>query len=212
MISNLLGLKYSRIFSASAAALALFCMNGCGGGSGGSPLAPGFNLDFHTTSTQTSATFGASSGQVGTWVNCAVGNTAALTNVAGTVTAVSITLVGAADSFGTGAGTDTRLLMADGIKTDATVPVAFKATISGLENGDYRVYYYSHSLTDGLTANGIAMTNLTALGTADSRDNLGAQGFNWDFVDVTVTGGSLVIDDTTPADISGLSGIQIIPR
>jgi hypothetical protein len=167
-----------------------------------------FNLDFTQYFTGLPTSYGAASGQTGTWVDVPLGVTGGLTSTAGIATAVNITTTGRGDAFNPQTTTDGILLRDSFVNDDFDLPpVAFSATLTGLANGEYTVYYYHFAATSGLEINGAPMNDLAG----GSADALGAQGSNWDAVQVTVTGGSLEIVDTTPDfDTAGLSGIQIL--
>jgi len=173
-----------------------------------SAWAQGFNLDFRGTLTGLPETYGAASGQTGTWVDVPLGVTNGLTDVSGATTGVSITTTGTGDTFHP-ATTDDGILLRDSIVNDGVRPptIAFSATLTGLADGEYTVYYYHFAATSGLTINSSPMSDLAG----GSADALGAQGTNWDAVQVSVAGGTLQIVDTTPeSDFAGLSGIQMV--
>jgi hypothetical protein len=86
--------------------------------------------------------------------------------------------------------------------------IDFSESITGLEDGQYDVYYYSYSACSGMTAHGVAMGDLSGSG---DPETLGVQGSNWDVVTVTISGGTLTILDSSPSS-DGISGIQIVPR
>lgn len=163
----------------------------------------GFNINFR--SAETNLTFGAASGQTGTWAHASVGTTAGLTNAAGEATDASITLTGANDTYNPVTGPMGAMLRRS--VTHDFMGDDFSASITGLEDGQYDVYYYFHSATAGMTANGTAMDDLAG----GDPDALGSEGSNWDVVAVTVTDGTLTISDSSAAS-DGLSGIQIVPK
>ncbi len=164
----------------------------------------GFNINF--ASSETNLTFGAASGQTGHWAPVDVGPTVYLINTAGETSAARITLTGSADSAHPitgpiGAMLRTRAVFYDG-------DGEFSASITGLEDGQYDVYYYSSTRFYGMNANGTNMYDLSG----GNYDTLGSEGSNWGVVTVTVSGGTLTILDASPYQFEGLSGIQIVPK
>ncbi len=181
-------------------------LTACGGSSTSAPNPMMFNLDFAVFLKGLPDTYGAASGQTGKWDDVPLGTTTALINTHGTATSVSIVLAGGADQFGMPT-TDDGILLRDSVVNNNSNPPfdPFSATLTGLQDGQYTVYYYYHSPTFGLKINGTAVTKLTG----GSPDSLGAQGTNWSIATgVTVTGGTLtIVNDYT--DYDGLSGIQL---
>lgn len=169
-----------------------------------------FNLDFTEFFTGLPDTFGAASGLTGTWVDVPCnpcGTTDALVNTVGTATTVSIELTGQSDAFTPQTTTESILLRDAVLNRFLFPPEAFSATLTGLEDGQYDLYYYYHSATSGMTVNGTAMNNLAG----GSPDALEEQGTNWDVTrGVTVTGGTLTITDADGNPDEGLSGIQLV--
>jgi hypothetical protein len=166
-----------------------------------------FNLDFRGTFTGLPDTFGAASGLTGTWVDVPPGTTDALVNTVGTATTVSIVLTGRGDTFNPQT-TIASILLRDAVVNDDLFfpPEAFSATLTGLLDGQYDVYFYYHGATAGMSVNGTAMNNLAG-GSADALED---QGTNWDVTTgVTVTGGTLTITDAN-GGTDGLSGIQLV--
>jgi hypothetical protein len=205
----------SALASAFVLALAPF-LAGCGGCGCSDPvpvtLPAGWNLDFGNFYVVPD-TFAGAALQDGAWIGCAPGTTTDIEDVEGVVTSVDVVLAGRFDSFNTPA-TDTGFLLADAMMSNTVLPPmeTFTCTIQGLPAGTYDVYYYFYGATSGFTLNGTPMTDLTADGTANARDNLGAQGTNWNVARVAIlTGGEVVITDTTPTETTGLSGLQIVP-
>ena len=181
---------------------------GCGGG-GSTPSAPNpmmFNLDFRGSFTGLPDTYAAASVQTGTWVDVPLGTTNALVNTLGTATSVSIVLSGRGDTFSPQTTIDS-ILLRDSVINDLIFNIPFSVALTGLQDGQYTVYYYSNSGgISGMTINGTATNNLAGVSGADS---LGVQGTNWDIATgVTVTSGTLTITDTS-LDNDGLSGIQL---
>lgn len=170
-----------------------------------------FNLDFGGTFTGLPDTYGAASGLTGTWVDVPCGpcgTTDALVNTVGTATTVSIELTGLGDTFNPQT-TIESILLRDAVVNDDDPPFgsAFSATLTGLQDGQYDVYYYNHSATSGMSVNGTAMNNLAG----GSPDALEDRGTNWDVTTgVTVTGGTLTIIDADGGFFDGLSGIQLV--
>jgi hypothetical protein len=164
-----------------------------------------FNLDFRGTFTGLPDTYGAASGQTGTWVdvlpNTPTGN---LINVSGQATSVSITVTGRGDTFNPQTTIDS-ILLRDAIVSDFDFGEDFSVAVTGLPNGVYDVYYYYHGATSGLSLNSMPMADLAG----GSADALGSEGTNWDVMRTTISGGTLTIADSTPAS-DGLSGIQIV--
>ena len=188
--------------------LLLASVAGCGGSDDKVAPIPLFNLDFRGTFTGLPDTYAAASGYAGRWVDVPPGTMNNLVDVGGQATTVSITLAGRGDTFNPQTTTDS-ILLRDAVVNDSLLPpfTPFSATLTGLANGQYDVYYYFYGATSGLTVNGTAMNNLAG----GSADALGAQGTNWDVTrGVSVTAGTLTITDTSATDSNGLSGIQLV--
>ncbi len=161
-----------------------------------------FNLDFGNSFTGLPGTYGAASGQTGTWIDVlAATSTANLTNVSGQATSVSITLSGDPTAAGS-ATTNDGILLRDAV---ASSPFGgpISVTLTALPDGVYDVYYYFYGATSGLSMNSVAMANLAG----GSADTLGNEGTNWDVLRTTVSGGALSI---TASGSDSLSGIQIV--
>lgn len=164
-----------------------------------------FNLDLGGSFAGLPSTYGAAAFLSGTWVDVPPGRTGALVNTLGTATTVSIELTGLRDTF-TPQTTTASILLRDAVVNDPFGP-AFSATLRGLPDGRYRVYYYYYSATSGMSVNGTAMNNLAG----GSPDALEAQGTNWDVTSgVKVTGGTLTIIDADGGLLEGLSGLQLV--
>lgn len=171
--------------------------------------AQSFNLDFQDSFTGLPDTFGAASGQTGTWVDVDESTTIFnLTDITGSPTAVSITLEGIGTTFHPQT-TTASILLRDKVQTGnvRNLEPAFSAILTALADGEYELYYYSNN-TSGLTANGTLLDNLAG----GSIDNIGPQGTNWDVATVTVSGGLLEILAPNQIRSNGLSGIQLVQQ
>jgi hypothetical protein len=169
--------------------------------------AQSFNLDFGTSFTALPTNFGAAAAQTGTWVDVPTGTSNTLSDIDGTATGVTIVAGGRGDTFNPQTTLESRLLR-DTILADPFGSGDFEVDFSGLQDGDYTVYYYSGaSATTGLTINGAAVSDLPGIGSADTID---AQGTNWNAVNVIVTGGALSLFSNI--DGSGLAGLQLVYR
>lgn len=168
-----------------------------------------FNLDFRGTFTGLPDSYQAASGLTGRWIDIPPGTTNALINALGVTTTVSITLTGRGDTFNPQTTIDSILLRDSVVNNTLSFPsVAFSVTMTGLQDGQYDVYYYFHGATSGMSMNSTAMTDLSG----GSADALGLQGTNWNVMTgVTVIGGTLTITDAD-GGMDGLSGIQLVRK
>jgi hypothetical protein len=179
---------------------------------GSSALATPLNIDFGNQSPAPSASFGAASGQIGTWNNIVnLGATPGLVDVGGSPTGVSITVTAGtmAGFHGVGSG-DGAHLMDDNFFSSNGNP--WSVVLAGLSNGTYTIYLYEPSNeqvgTGSGVVNGVAFSNINGGFEAGTF----VQGSNYlQLNGVTVTGGTLTATGSQPETFSGLAGMQLVP-
>ncbi|MCG8450813.1 MAG: hypothetical protein MI725_14690 [Pirellulales bacterium] len=170
--------------------------------------AAGFNVDFGDDFTGLPSTYGAASGQTGTWNDVSANGT--LQDITGTATTVSVTLiVGNPSGQINSATTNDEILLGDNFFFSSGWNVDF----ANLPDGLYDVYYYAPSngavSTGVFTINGATQTELP--GDPGSSLSLGT---SYDFLSgVSVVGGTLSLASTGGVLESnfGLAGLQLIP-
>jgi len=194
-------------------------LSACGGSDDGTPSFQGntdrVNINFVSSAvvaapgrfsyTPLSNTYGAASGQTGSWNVIDVGTSELLNTLGktGSITAVATGL--GAENVTTPPSSEDENLLNFYLRDDASQATL---TLSGLSKGRYDLYYYSASDETGATANGVAIL-LTGLPVPlPTPIALASDGENWTSVTVDVgTDGMLSI-----VNISGfLSAIQLMP-
>ena len=167
----------------------------------------GFNVDFDTYGVP-GAGYGAASGQTGTWNPVLGGGFSSLVDLSGAATVAQVFLFGAGGSGNgvTPTNDDERLLNDNFSFNSTTWHVGF----SGLLDGAYLAYLYAPSHpalpTGSMTVGGTTVASIPG----DPGSTL-IEGMSWVKVPVTVTGGTLDIFGPG-SSITGLSGIQLVPR
>ena len=172
-----------------------------------------------------SSSYGAASGQTGTWDQIlATGTTSSLKNTSGTTTSVSLNL-----NVGTGGSIDGGLITGSGTtNTDELIDSFFYATnthnwsvtLNNLTNATYDVYYYGPATTNStvhtraFTINGTAVSdmvyNVPGAGALDAEL---VQGQDWNVLqNVVITNGTLTLASSTTSGFGGLSGLQIVQK
>lgn len=169
-------------------------------------LAAGLNVDFGTSWGTPAASYGAASGQTGTWNEVGLGATA-LVDVTGAASGVSISVSATALGNATSDGSDDARLLADNFYGQN---FGWSADLSGLAPGSYRVFLYAPSNgsvpTGAMTVGGTALASLPG----DPDSNL-VEGTSWDDVVVSTADGTLAISGGGGV-FTGLAGLQIVPE
>lgn len=167
-----------------------------------------YNINFDASGVNPADTYGAASGQIGTWnIISANGLTSGLLDISGAATTVSLGLT--SDAFG-GVGdppdTGTDALRRGNFYSYGHV---WDVTLSNLDDGAYDLYYYAPKNTSvptkSFTANGVSAPNIAgnAAGTL-------VQGQDWQMIVVSVSGGALHLTSEDTAGFGGLAGLQLV--
>jgi hypothetical protein len=174
------------------------------------------NVDFGYFDPAPSATYGAAAGQAGVWNKVPdLGITDNLLGLSGSATTISVNVLADNNSGNAGnfePGNDTSALRNDNFFSTPAVVLGtpWSVTFSNLDNGTYSLYYYAPEnqivVTGPFSANGVSGTDL--------RGNLAAtlvQGQDWQVVTgITVTNGTLAINETSDSEYAGLAGLQLV--
>ena len=165
------------------------------------------NIDFGSASGSPLDTYGAASGQVGTWNTISsLGVTSGLVDLGGSSTSVSISLTGTDFGNSPGPGVD-QALLGDMLYSSGGF---WEVSLSNLDNGTYDIFYYApfHTMNTGvMDINGVSVASL------EGSINTLSQGVSWDLLSsVAITDGTLNLGSGvnfgTPWN--GIAGIQIV--
>lgn len=169
----------------------------------------GFNVDFGTAFAPPPRSYGTTaSSQAGRWTQVGLDETT-LAALIGGDSQVRLTLSpGAANGASSSPVTnDNQRLLFDHFSSLSGA--TWTVTLSGITQGNYRVFLYAPSDptvdTGTMTVGGVNVGSIQG----DPGGSL-IQGTSWVSVDVTVSGGTLVITGTG-AGTTGLAGLQIVP-
>ena len=172
--------------------------------------AQSFNIDFGTEYGAVSSTYGAASGQTGTWNEITQDGPVSLLGLSGATSGVSYHSAAGLDYSSTIAKTtssDEYNLLCDGMDV---MNGTWNFSITGLANGNYTIYYYESASTavstGEFTVNGVSATVLASTSPTLCQNN------HWD-LQVTVTDGTLSFVGSSSQDGSnyyGLAGLQIV--
>ena len=165
------------------------------------------NIDFGDDLTGLPTTYGAASGQVGSWNDILfLGTTAGLLDTSGSTTDVSVTVASENPSgqAGDAVNDDERLLFDNFFSSSST---GWTVHIVGLDDGIYDLFVYAPAntivSTGPFTVNGAAQPNLSGAFSL-------IQGTSWAaIIGVNVSGGVLTIANVDTSGFRGLAGIQI---
>ena len=170
--------------------------------------AQSLNIDLGTYYGTPPATYGAASGQAGTWNEAGLGLTA-LVDLSGGSTGSSVTVVADSPTGGTVTNptNDDGLLLRDNFYVSNAG--TWTVDVSGLAPGDYRIFLYASSNSATPTGNmlveGVGVPSLFG-----DWDAVLIEGVSWAQVAVPITDGTLNISGADTA-ASGLAGVQIVP-
>jgi hypothetical protein len=166
------------------------------------------NLDFGTVHGVPASSYGAASGQTGTWNQVGLGVTA-LVDLTGGASGISVNVV-AGTATGTSGGTptseDERLLNDNFYSSNSA---SWSADLSGLADGDYLVFLYAPT-NPAVPTGAMIVGGVPLVGVPGDPGSALIEGTSWVKVVVTVTGGSLGISGAG-ASFSGLAGLQVAP-
>ena len=171
--------------------------------------AQNLNVDFGSAHGTPSNTFGAASGQVGTWNTLGLGTTSGLLDITGAATTVAVTVTSQTDtgSSGGSCGGDLGALLDDNFYTSGAT---WSVDLSGLTNGNYSVYLYGPNHTGvetgNMVVNGVAVASISGDGCSFIA------GTTHTAIQVSVTNGTLSIAGTNIASFAGLGGLQLIEQ
>ena len=166
-----------------------------------------FNLDFGTAFGVPAASYGAASGQTGSWNQVGLGATA-LVGLGGAPSgaSVSVTASTANGAYLTPTNND-QLLLDDNFYSAGGL--TWTVSFSGLANGRYRVYLYAPRhpsiATGAMTVGGVPVASIPG----DTSGTL-IEGTSWVRVDASVSGGTLSISGSNPTALTGLAGLQLV--
>lgn len=173
---------------------------------------PEFNIDFGDLSTSTPASYGAASGQAGTWNIIDTFGSTPLLDKTGAPTGATLT-INKSSGFGSNGNYDgpNADLLEDQLWGNGNDPQEsdWSITITGLPVEEYFVYYYApaHPMPTGaVSINNVPVPSLPG----DSLDASLVRGVNWDVRGgVLMSSGVLRITGTNgePEQFVGLSGI-----
>ena len=173
--------------------------------------ATGFNIDFGSAFPGLPSSYGAASGQAGTWNDVSASGT--LLDTTGSLTSVAVNLIAVGSVIGQ-AGDNTTLnerLLGDNFFFDS----GWDISISNLPNGLYDVYYYaSMSLavsTGAFSINGTPVNEVLGIATNDPPLT---QSDSYDVLtSVSVVSGTLVFSQVGGGTFGnvGLAGLQLVP-
>jgi hypothetical protein len=166
------------------------------------------NVDFGRYHGPPADSYGAASGQTGTWNEAGAG-VSPLVDTSGALAGVNLALTTESDAGNTGVSVtddDERLLFDHFF---SSVGATWTVDVSGLESGSYRVYLYapSHNAvsTGEMTVNGTAVASLPG--------DIGAsliEGVSYASVLAQLTDGTLAISGIVDVH-GGLAGLQVVP-
>lgn len=168
--------------------------------------AEGLNLDFGTEFSVPAASYGAASGQAGTWNQVGLGPSA-LTDVTGSPSVTSVDVVATTDTGFAGTPVDDagELLNDNFYSTSST---GWSVSLSGLPAGDYLIFLYAPTngvvSTGAMTVDGIVVASLPG----DAGGSL-VPGTSWTSVVAQFAGGTLVVEGSGAT--VGLAGLQVLP-
>jgi hypothetical protein len=99
--------------------------------------------------------------------------TTGLVDTRGSATSVNLSVSGVLVQAGSQTTIDS-ILLRDSVNSEPVLSTPFYASLTGLEDGDYDVYYYDRNPTSGMSANGIIHGNAggTVVGGAQFGLNL----------------------------------------
>jgi hypothetical protein len=166
------------------------------------------NVDFGRYHGPPANSYGAASGQTGTWNEVGAG-VSPLVDTSGALAGVSLALTtgSAAGNTGVTASDDAERLLFDHFFS--SVGATWTVDVRGLESGSYRVYLYapSHSAvsTGELTVNGTPVASLPG----DIGANL-IEGVSYASVLAELTDGTLALSGVVDV-YGGLAGLQVVP-
>ena len=166
------------------------------------------NIDFGDDYPLTSTSFGAASGQAGTWNQIlTLGTTSNLLDVTGAATDVAVSVASQTPSGHlSGPSTDAELLVHDNFYSSNT---HWSATLSGVDNGEYDIYVYAPANpavpTKRYTVNGIPMANLpgTFAGSFIEGTNYAR------ITNLNISTNTLTLQSAQVSGNGGLAGLQI---
>jgi hypothetical protein len=169
--------------------------------------AENLNVDLGTHWGTPSGSFGAASGQSGTWNQVGLAGSAGLLDVTGAATPVAMSVSALADTGWTGTGSDdSRLLVEDNIWIGGGG--SWSVTLSGLANGAYDLYLYA-------PAHPTVSSGELSIGAVWHGDIPGTwsgsfvEGTNTLRVSLLVTDGQIVIASSFATTL-GLAGLQLV--
>jgi len=166
------------------------------------------NVDFGLYHGPPADSYGAASGQTGTWNEAGAG-VSPLIDTSGALAGVSLALTTKNDAGNTGAAVsdDAERLLFDHFFS--SVGATWTVDVSGLESGSYRVYLYAPShgavSTGAMTVNGTPVASLPG----DIGANL-IEGVSYASVLAQLTDGTLAISGVVDVH-GGLAGLQVVP-
>lgn len=170
------------------------------------------NVDFGDKTFAPSITYGAASGQAGTWNKIStLGTTNNLLDISGSSTSISITVsADTADGYGVILTGDTGDLRDDNFYVSPTH--VWSVTFSNLGNATYDLYYYASDNpgvpTGVFSANGVTASNIIGTNTAGLTE-----GKDWEVLaGVVVNDGTLTLTSVASAGYAGLAGLQLVPE
>jgi hypothetical protein len=168
----------------------------------------GFNIDFGTLYGVPSSSYGAASGQPGSWNQAGLGVTP-LVDLSGVASGASVNVLALIPNCSNGIvpSTDDELLLNDCFSVLAGT---WSADISGLTDGDYLVFLYATSntatSTGAMTVGGVCVPGIPGHPSSTLIEDS-----SWVGVQVAVTGGTLAISGGAGASIPAMAGIQVVP-
>lgn len=154
-----------------------------------------------------SGSFGAASGQSGTWNGVGLAGSPGLLDDTGAVTTVSMSVTAGADTGWTGTGSDdARVLVEDNIFV--TSGGTWSVSFNGLANGGYELYLYAPAHTS-VPSGDLVTGALWHPEIPGSFSGTFVEGTNTLHVSLLVTDGQVVITGSS-ASLSGLAGLQLL--
>ena len=170
--------------------------------------ARGINVDFGNTYGVPASSYGAASGQAGTWNKVGVGTVATqLVDLSGAVLEAHVSGIPYSNAFiPTPPTNNDQLLLNDSFGWNSNT---WQLTFSGLADGTALVYIYAPSpffaVTGSINVGGTAVASIPG----DPGSTL-IEGTSWVKVPVTITGGALSITGGGEQLFSGMAGLQIV--
>jgi len=179
----------------------------------GTAFADSINIDFGSGRGIPPSSYGAASGQAGTWNQIVRGTTSNLLDVSGVPTSVNI-VVNASSLGGAGpASNDDQKLLNDNFHSSPAASLTWSVNLSGLVDQPYDVYLYAPTnisvSTGNMTVNGSPIGQLIG-----DPNGLLIQGTSYEKYNTTVSGGLLTLSGSvsgTSFSFGGLAGMQLVP-